>query len=231
MRIDILSIFSENYFAPLNDSIVKRAQESGVVQIGYRNLRDYTDDLHRTVDDRPYGGGPGMVFKLEPLYNAITDIKREESVLICPSPCGEVLCQSVIKDLLCYKHIIFICGHYEGIDDRINNLFPVREISIGDYVLTSGALASTVIIDAVVRQIPGVVGCGDSVLEDSFYDGLLDHPHYTRPAEFMGLRVPEVLLSGNHHEIAKWRKEKAEESTKRRRPDLWERYMKSKHIY
>lgn len=228
MRIDILSIFSEDYFAPLNDSIIKRAQDSGLVQIGYHNLRDYTEDFHRTVDDRPYGGGPGMVFKLEPLYKAITAIKREDSILICPSPCGEVLGQPVIKDLLCDKHIIFICGHYEGIDDRINDLFPVREISIGDYVLTSGALAATVIIDAVVRQIPGAVGCGDSVQEDSFYDGLLDHPHYTRPSEFMGLKVPDVLLSGDHQAIVQWRKMKAEENTRLRRPDLWQRYINSK---
>lgn len=224
MKIDILSIFGQDYFNPLNDSIIKRAQSESIVEIEYRNLRDYTDDPHRTVDDRPYGGGPGMVFKPEPLYRAIADIKTDRTHVIYPSPRGELLSQSVVNDLLEYDELLFICGHYEGIDDRLFSLFTIREISIGDYVITSGALASMVIIDAVVRQIPGAVGCRDSVTCDSFFDGLLDHPHYTRPADFMGLTVPDVLLSGNHEQIEQWRRTQAEELTMKMRPDIWKKY-------
>ncbi len=224
MKIDILSIFSETYFAPLQESIIAGAQNKKIVSITYTNLRDYTTDPHRTVDDRPYGGGPGMVFKPKPLYDAVVDLKKEDTIVICPTPNGKVLSQTVIDDLVKKKHLLFICGHYEGIDDRIRSIFSPLEISIGDYVLTSGAMASMVIVDAVVRQIPGVLGCGDSVKNDSFYNGLLDHPHYTRPAEFMGLSVPDVLLSGNHKEIDDWRFSESVRLTKKNRPDLWKKY-------
>lgn len=229
MKIDIISIFDNSYFAPLDDSILKRAQNNEIITIGYHNLREYTTDIHRTVDDRPYGGGPGMVFKPEPLYKAIEAIKQDNSTLIYPSPAGELLSQQLISELVTLDHLVFICGHYEGIDARIKHLFNIREISIGDYVLTSGSLASIVIIDAVVRQIPGVVGCEESVPNDSFFSTLLDHPHYTRPAEFMGIKVPEVLLSGNHSEIEQWRLQEAERITKKNRPDLWKKYKKEIH--
>ncbi|MDX9702659.1 MAG: tRNA (guanosine(37)-N1)-methyltransferase TrmD [Candidatus Auribacterota bacterium] len=226
MRIDILSIFTDSYFAPLQDSILKRAQEQNLISILYHNLRDYTTDFHKTVDDRPYGGGPGMVFKPEPLYKAIRDIAKDGCTMIMPSPEGTVLGQDTVKKLAVQPHLFFICGHYEGIDARISDLFPIEKISIGDYVITSGSLATMIIIDAVVRQIPGVVGCGESVEQDSFYSGLLDHPHYTRPAEFMGLKVPEVLLSGNHKEIEQWRFEQSQSLTKSKRPDLWLKYIR-----
>jgi len=225
MKIDILSIFCDSYFAPLRESIIKKAQDNGFIDITYHNLRDYTVDAHRTVDDRPYGGGPGMVFKPEPLYKAITDIRKDNCTIIYPSPRGEMLSQPVIDDLLCESHLFFICGHYEGIDDRITKLFPLREISIGDYVITSGALATMVTLDAIVRQIPGVLGCDESVKYDSFYHGLLDYPSYTRPAVFMDLRVPDVLLSGNHDAIKNWRLREAENTTEKNRPDLWEKYI------
>ncbi len=224
MRIDILSIFSETYFSPLQESIISSAQNKEIVSIGYTNLRDYTTDPHKTIDDRPYGGGPGMVFKPEPLYKAVLDLKKEDTILICPTPNGRVLSQKLIDELVGLEHLLFICGHYEGIDDRIRGVFSPLEISIGDYVLTSGAMASMVIIDAVVRQIPGVLGCKDSVKNDSFYNGLLDHPHFTRPAEFMGLSVPEVLLSGNHKDIEDWRFSESVRLTKKNRPDLWKKY-------
>jgi len=224
MKIDILSIFSEVYFSPLQESIINGAQNKEIVSINYSNLRDYTTDSHKTVDDRPYGGGPGMVFKPEPLHRAIVDLKKEGAILICPTPNGRILSQELIDELVGLEHLIFICGHYEGIDDRIRVIFSPLEVSVGDYVLTSGAMASMVIIDAVVRQIPGVLGCQDSVKNDSFYNGLLDHPHYTRPAEFMGLGVPEVLLSGNHKDIEEWRFAESVRLTKKNRPDLWEKY-------
>jgi len=228
MKVDILSIFGESYFAPLRESILKKAQDKGVVEITYHNLRDYACDPHRTVDDRPYGGGPGMVFKPEPLYRAITDICKEACLIVYPSPRGELLSQNVIDDLRKESRLFFICGHYEGIDDRIAQLFALREISIGDYVITSGALASMVILDAVIRQIPGALGSDESAKCDSFYAGLLDYPSYTRPAEFMGLKVPDVLLSGNHEEIAQWRLNQSENITKKNRPDLWIKYNDGK---
>lgn len=224
MRFDFLSIFDSGYFAPLQESILKRAQQNGFLSIEYHNLRDYTDDPHRTVDDRPYGGGPGMVFKPEPLYKAIKDIYDDESLLVYPSPAGELLSQSLIGKLLEYPRIVFICGHYEGIDDRIKKIFPIKEISIGDYVITSGALASMVIADSAVRQLPGVLGSDESAKQDSFYNGLLDTPHYTRPASFMGYDIPDVLLSGNHKQIQAWRFEEAKRVTKKNRPDLWIKY-------
>lgn len=231
MRIDILSIFTDSYFAPLQDSMIKRAQEQETVSIHYHNLREYTTDFHRTVDDRPYGGGPGMVFKPEPLYKAFTDIARPGCTMIMPSPSGKLLDQDVVDDLKEKTDLFFICGHYEGIDARILDLFPVEEISIGDYVITSGSLAAMVIIDAVVRQLPGVLGCDQSAQQDSFYNGLLDHPHYTRPPEFMGYEVPQVLLSGNHKEIEQWRIKRAEVLTQAKRPDLWKKYLeKREHI-
>ena len=225
MRVDILSIFPDSYFAPLQDSILKRAQDQEYIAIQYHNLRDYTTDFHRTVDDRPYGGGPGMLFKPEPLYKAIENIATPDCTMIMPSPDGALLDQSMVENLANRTHLFFICGHYEGIDDRISNLFPIEKVSIGDYVITSGSLAAMVIIDAVARHIPGVVGCGDSVEQDSFYNGLLDHPHYTRPAEFKGLKVPEVLLSGNHKEIDEWRLKQAKLRTQAIRPDLWLKYI------
>ena len=225
MIIDILSIFPDSYFAPLQDSILKRAQDQECISIHYHNLRNYTTDFHKTVDDRPYGGGPGMLFKPEPLYKAIKDLAKPGSTMIMPSPDGSLLNQNLVDNLANQKQLFFICGHYEGIDDRISHLFPIEKVSIGDYVITSGSLAAMVIIDAVVRHIPGVVGCEESVVQDSFYNGLLDHPHYTRPSEFMGLKVPDVLLSGNHKQIDQWRIDQAKLRTKNIRPDLWLKYI------
>lgn len=223
MKIDVLTLFPGMFDGPLSDSIIKRAQNNGAVEIQLTDIRDFAKDKHRTVDDRPFGGGAGMVFQPEVLYEAITSIPREPNTrVILTSPQGQVFNQQLALELSKESHLVIICGHYEGIDERVRELLVTDEISIGDYVLTGGELPAMVMIDAVVRQIPGVVGKEESVVEDSFYQGVLDYPHYTRPAEFRGMKVPEVLLSGNHAEIARWRRRQALERTFFRRPDLLE---------
>jgi tRNA (guanine37-N1)-methyltransferase len=225
MRIDIITIFP-NMFGPiLNESIVKRAQHKGKVRISVCDLRDHTLDKHRKVDDRPFGGGSGMVMTPEPIFNAVKKLKSQSPkvtkphvVLLCPQ--GKKFNQNTAKKLAKKKHLILICGHYEGVDERVRQELVDEEISIGDYVLTGGELPAMVLVDAVVRLIPGVLGDKNSLNFESFEGNLLEYPHYTRPANFKGLCVPSVLLSGDHKNIEIWRKKEAIKRTKQRRPDL-----------
>lgn len=224
MRIDIITVVPELLASPLNESILKRAQESGHAEIYVHNLRDYTDDKRRTVDDYPFGGEAGMVMKIEPVYRCIEKLKSERDYdeIIFTSPDGITYNQHEANRLSLMKNIIILCGHYKGIDYRIREHLVTREISIGDYVLTGGELAACVIADSVVRIIPGAIGDEASALTDCFQDNLLAPPVYTRPAEFNGWKVPEVLLSGNFAEIEKWQDEQAWSRTKALRPDLIE---------
>ena len=222
MRIDIITVVPELLASPLNESILKRAQESGHAEIYVHNLRDYTDDKRRTVDDYPFGGEAGMVMKCEPVFRCIEKLKSERDYdeIIFTSPDGITYNQHEANRLSLMKNIIILCGHYKGIDYRIREHLITREISIGDYVLTGGELAACVIADSVVRIIPGAIGDEASALTDCFQDNLLAPPVYTRPAEFNGWKVPEVLLSGNFAEIEKWQEEMAYIRTKELRPDL-----------
>ncbi len=222
MRIDILTVVPELLTSPLNESILKRAQQSGLAQIVVHNIRDYTEDRHRTTDDYPFGGEAGMVMKCEPIFNLIEKLQSERHYdeIIYTSPDGVTYNQQEANRLSTMENIIILCGHYKGIDYRIREHLITREISIGDYVLTGGELAACVIADSVVRVVPGAIGDEASVLTDSFQDDLLAPPIYTRPADFRGWRVPDVLLSGNFAAIDAWREEQAWERTKRLRPDL-----------
>jgi tRNA (guanine37-N1)-methyltransferase len=225
MKIDILTLFPEICRAPLSESMMKRAQESKIVDLRIHNLRDWTRDKHRIVDDAPFGGGQGMVMKPEPIFASVEDlkqsaIKNQQSKIILMSPPGRRLNQKMATDLSKESHLIVICGHYEGVDHRVIEHLVDLEISIGDYVLTNGAIAAVVLVDAIVRLLPGVLGHERSAVDDSFGAGSLEGPQYTRPAEFRGWKVPQVLLSGNHAEIAKWRIEEARKRTKQNRPDL-----------
>jgi tRNA (guanine37-N1)-methyltransferase len=220
VQIDLLTpipAMAEGYLA---QSMMKRAREKGLVRMEVRDLRDWTTDRHRTVDDTPYGGGPGMVMKVEPIDRALRDLRTEASRVIFLSPQGTPLRQATARRLAGERHLIFLCGHYEGVDQRVCDHLVDEEISIGDYVLTNGVLPALVVIDAVVRLIPGVLGDGESAAQDSFGSNLLDHPHYTKPAEYRGWQVPPVLLSGDHGAIARWRAGEALRRTRERRPDL-----------
>lgn len=219
MRIDIITLFPD-MFAPLSESIIGRARKQGLIEINLVNLRDYTHDRRGTVDDVPYGGGPGMLMKPEPLFEAVEALRTPESLVVLTGPRGKRFDQTMARELTHESHIILICGHYEGVDERVREGLTDLEVSIGDYVLTNGNLAAMVIVDAVARLFPGVLGCDESSADESFSAGLLEYPQYTRPAEFRGMNVPEVLLSGNHAEIAAWRKRQAQELTRRLRPDL-----------
>ncbi len=221
MIIDILTLFPEA-FAPLQTSILKRAKENGLLEINVMNLRDFSKDKHKKCDDYPFGGGAGMLMTVQPLYDAIKSVFDENEKgckIIFPSPSGEVFSSKKAESLSHYDHLIFVCGHYEGVDERIFELFPIEQISIGDYVLTGGELPSMVIIDSLARFVDGVIS-KESLDNESFSNGLLEYPQYTRPQEFMGLSVPEVLVSGNHQEVEKWRKEQSIKRTKERRSDL-----------
>lgn len=225
MHIDILSLFPAYFQSPLNESILKRAQQRGLLEINLVDIRDFADNKHRKVDDRPYGGGPGMVMMPEPLCAAIGSVKAPGAKLIYLSPQGKVLTAAKSRELALHPHLILLCGHYEGIDQRVLETEEIEEISIGDYVLMSGCAAVLVVIEAVTRFIPGVLGNDQTTSEESFEEDasglrLLDCPHYTRPETFKGISVPEVLRNGNHQEIAKWRKAQAMEKTLRVRPDL-----------
>ena len=224
MRIDIITVVPELVASPLNESILKRAQEKGLVQIVIHNLRDYTFDRRRTVDDYPFGGEAGMVMKPEPIFRAIEQLQSERTYdeVIYTSPDGIQYNQHEANRLSTLENIIILCGHYKGVDQRVRDHLITREISIGDYVLTGGELAACIIADSVVRIIPGAIGNESSALTDSFQDNLLAPPVYTRPAEFRGWRVPDVLLSGNFAEIEKWQDDQAWERTRRLRPDLLE---------
>jgi tRNA (guanine37-N1)-methyltransferase len=220
MKLDILTLFPEICRAPLSESMMKRAQENKIVDLSIHNLRDWTSDKHHIVDDAPFGGGQGMVMKPEPIFAAVEQLRTPKAKIILMSPAGRRFDQSLAVDLRKESHLIIICGHYEGIDHRVVDHLVDLEISIGDYVLTNGAIAAVILVDAVVRLIPGVLGDEQSAADDSFSAGLLETPQYTRPAEFRGWKIPDVLLSGNHAEIAKWRKEQALKRTKQNRPDL-----------
>jgi len=223
MRIDILTIFPGMFRGPFEESIVKRAVEKGLVQIFLHDIRDYASDRHRTVDDYTFGGGQGMLMKPEPLFAAVGDVQSqapERGPVVLLTPQGRLFDQEVAVELARQERLIAICGHYEGVDARVHEHLATDGISIGDYVLSGGELAAMVVVDAVVRQIPGALGSPLSSADDSFAQGLLEHPQYTRPADFQGMSVPEVLLSGNHGEIARWRRQQSLLRTARRRPDL-----------
>jgi tRNA (guanine37-N1)-methyltransferase len=228
MEIEILSLFPQYFVGPFDESILKRAREKGLIDIRHIQIRDFAHDKHRKVDDRPYGGGPGMVLKPEPAVSAIRSVRRPESHVVYLSPRGELLSAAKCRSLSQISHLILLCGHYEGIDERVIIEEVDEEISIGNYVLTNGALAAIVLIDAMARFIPGVLGHPVAADEDSFESGLLDCPHYTRPEMFEGKGVPEVLLNGDHQKIADWRKEMAIELTAQMRPDLYQRYLDKK---
>ena len=222
MKIDVLTLFPGMFPGPLDESIIKRACESGRLRLGIHDLRDYTHDRHRTVDDRPFGGGPGMLMKPEPLFEAVEALRGEKTRVILTSPAGRLFRQEIARELAAEEHLLLVCGSYEGFDERVRQGLADDELSIGDYVLTNGALPAMVIIDSVTRLLPGVLGDDESSQDESFSGGLLEYPQYTRPAEFQGMTVPEVLLSGDHAAIEKWRREQAEVQTRQRRPDLLE---------
>ena len=223
MKIDVLTLFPAMFAGPLDESIIKRAREAGRLDLAIHNLRDYAHDRHKTVDDRPFGGGPGMLLKPGPIFEAVECLAREGTRVILVSPAGRPFSQAIAREMAAVEHLLMVSGHYEGFDERVREQLADDELSIGDYVLTNGALPVMVIIDAVTRLLPGVLGDAESAQVDSFSQGLLEYPQYTRPAEFRGLKVPEVLLSGNHAEIARWRAEQARLRTAERRPDLLEK--------
>ncbi len=224
MKIDIITIFPKVFGLILGESIIKRAQKKGLLNIVVHDLREHSKDKHRKIDDRPFGGGPGMVFKPEPIFAAVKSIKSKlkgkKSKVILLTPQGQTLNQKISQKLSKCKNLILICGHYEGIDERVREHLVDEEISIGDYVLTGGELPAMVLVDTVVRLIPGVLGDKDSVKSESFCHGLLEYPQYTRPADFKENKVPKVLLSGDHQKIAQWRKQQAYKVTKKKRPEL-----------
>jgi tRNA (guanine37-N1)-methyltransferase len=223
MRFDIITIFPEMFHSVFSGGIIKKAQEKGLLQVVVHNLRDYTADKHRQVDDRPFGGGEGMVFKPEPIFAAVESIRRTSTAPVyLLSPQGRRLDNRLARDMARRRQVILICGRYEGVDERVSQSLVTEEVSIGDYVLTGGEPAAIVILDAVSRFVPGVVGKKDSVEQDSFSRGLLDYPHYTRPRDFRGMKVPQALFSGDHRRIAAWRRKKALEKTWLKRPDLLE---------
>ena len=221
MKIDILTLFPEMFKGPFSESIIKRAQEKNLVKVKIHSLRNWTKDKHKTVDDHPFGGGVGMILMIEPIYKAIKELKKKDSKVILLTPQGKVFKQKTSKRLSKEKHLIFICGHYEGIDERVRKYLVDEEVSIGDYVLTGGELPAMVVVDSIIRLIPKVLSKKEATKFDSFSNkNLLEYPQYTRPANFKGWQVPEVLLSGNHKKIKDWRKKKAIEKTKKIRPDL-----------
>ncbi len=222
MKIDILSLFPEMFEGPFGHSIIKRACNAGILDITVTNPRDYAQDKHRIVDDTPYGGGAGMVMKPEPLFLAVEAIRhghvKAPIILLCPG--GERFTQDKARKLASYDALILICGHYEGVDERVRKYLADEVLSIGDFVLTGGELPAMVVVDAIARMLPGVLGHSESAVQDSFYDGLLEYPQYTRPNDFRGLKVPEILLSGDHAKIARWRRKQSLYNTLHRRPDL-----------
>jgi tRNA (guanine37-N1)-methyltransferase len=223
VRFDIVTIFPRMFEAPLSEGVVARAVARGVVTVAVHDLRDFTTDRHRVVDDVPFGGGPGMVLKPEPLFEAVDAIRRahgDPDAVVLTSPQGSRFTQGVAERLRTRRHVVFLCGRYEGVDDRVRAHLATEELSIGDYVLSGGELPALVMLDAIARLVPGVVGDAESVEHESFARGLLDHPQYTRPADYRGWTVPDVLLSGHHGRIAEWRKREALRRTLERRPDL-----------
>jgi len=241
-RFDIITVFPELFTGVLDCGIIRRARQSGIVDIRLVNLRDFTSDRHRSVDDRPFGGGEGMVFMPGPLFEAVESCRASYAsgdgtaaegaggggeaaggTVVFLTPQGRIWSQEMAEEFATFSHLILICGRYEGVDQRVIDYLVDREVSIGDYILTGGEIPAMALLDSVVRLLPGALGCGESAVNESFSTGLLDYPQYTRPAEFRGYAVPEVLLSGDHAKIGKWRREKALEKTKRVRPDLLDR--------
>ena len=225
MRIDILTLFPDMFAGPLDESIIRRARTAGILDLRIHNLRDWTHDRHRTVDDTPYGGGPGMVLKPEPIFEAVEALRMDgggPAKVILTSPSGRVFRQALAMELAETPRLILVCGSYEGFDERVREHLADDELSIGDYVLTNGALPAMVVVDAITRLLPGALGDATSAIEESFSEGLLEYPQYTRPADFRGWSVPEMLLSGNHAAIFRWRHQQALRRTAERRPDLWE---------
>ncbi|MBM4155000.1 MAG: tRNA (guanosine(37)-N1)-methyltransferase TrmD [Lentisphaerae bacterium] len=220
LQVDVITIFPGMLEGFLGESMLKRAARAGHVEFRTIHLRDFTHDRHRTTDDRPYGGGPGMVMKPEPVFEAVESVRRPDSRVILMTPQGRRFDQAMARELAGATHLVFVCGHYEGVDERIRTGLATDEISIGDYVLTNGVLPAAVVIDSVVRLRPGVLGGEGATVEESFSDGLLEYPQYTRPPEFRGLRVPEVLVSGDHEAVRRWRRTMSIERTAQRRPDL-----------
>ena len=225
MRIDLLTTFPAMFEAVFGASIIKRAQEAGIVELAVHDLRRWTTDRHHTTDDQPYGGGVGMVMKPEPFFTAVEDLRcmveagcREETILLCPQ--GRPFDQAVARQLAARDHLLLLCGHYEGVDERVREHLCTQALSIGDYVLTGGELPAMVVVDAVVRLLPGALGAEEGASQDSFAEGLLEYPHYTRPGDFRGWRVPEMLLSGNHEQIRKWRRKESLRRTRTLRPDV-----------
>jgi len=226
MKVDVLTLFPRMFSGPMDESILGRARETGRLDLKVHDLREWTHDRHKTVDDTPYGGGPGMVLKPEPLFEAVEALKAASEVpmrVILLTPGGRVFTQAVARELSTLPAMLLVCGSYEGFDERVRKHLVDDEISVGDFVLTNGALPAMVVIDAVTRLLPGVLGDDASSEDESFSRGLLEYPHYTRPVEFRGWRVPDILLSGNHAAIAKWRRAEASRRTADRRPDLWEK--------
>ena len=226
IRFDILSIFPEMFSSPFDCSLIKKARDNGLIEIAMHDIRSYAEDKHRMTDDAPYGGGGGMVMKVEPVARALDHLEagKEGTHVVLMTPQGERFDQKIAGELALQTRIILICGHYEGFDERIRTHLVDREISIGDYVLTGGELSAMVVVDAVARLVPGVLGNSESVSLDSFAMGLLEHPHYTRPDEYRGWKVPDVLLSGNHREITAWRRRESLRRTLTRRPDMLEEF-------
>lgn len=222
IRFDILSVFPEMFESPFQFSLLKKAQERGLIEISLHNIRDHALDKHRMTDDTPYGGGCGMVMKVDPIDRALTAVKldKEGALVVLLTPQGERFSQHLAAELASFSQLILICGHYEGVDERVRQNLVDREISIGDYVLTGGELSAMVLVDAVSRLIPGVLGNSESTTSESFTMGLLEYPQYTRPADYKGWKVPDVLVSGNHREIDLWRKKESLRKTMTRRPDL-----------
>jgi tRNA (guanine37-N1)-methyltransferase len=221
MRIDILSIFPEMFASPFECSLLQKAREKGLIEIMIHDIRHYAEDKHHMTDDAPYGGGGGMVMKVEPIDRALSFLNLLEGTpVILMTPQGETFNQDMAEELASFERLVLICGRYEGVDERVRIHLATREISIGDFILTGGEMSAMMIVDSVARLVPGVLGNSDSAVHDSFSTGLLEHPHYTRPSEYSGWKVPEVLLSGNHREIDAWRRRESLRRTRLRRPDL-----------
>jgi tRNA (guanine37-N1)-methyltransferase len=220
MRIDILTIFPGIFESPLRESLLGRALEAGILDVRVHDIRDVTSDKHRQVDDEPYGGGPGMVMMAEPVFAAVESLGQGAKRVILLSPAGRRLDQGLVRELAAEPWVVLVCGRYEGVDERVVEGLRAEEISIGDYVLSGGEVPALVVLEAVTRLVPGVVGKEESLERESFEDGILDHPHYTRPKDFRGFRVPDVLLSGDHAKVERWRREAALDKTRRNRPDL-----------
>lgn len=228
MKIDILTLFPE-MFSALKSSILGRAEKKGILEITTVNIRDYTMDKHNRADDYPFGGGVGMLMMAEPIFRSLEAVEAQKKKIVYMSPKGKILCRKTVERLAEEKELVVLCGHYEGIDQRVLDAWDIEEVSIGDYILTGGEPAAMVLIDSVCRMIPGVLGDMDSAKDESIYSGLLEHPQYTKPRDFRGMKVPEVLLSGHHLNIHLWQYEQSLAITKEKRPDLFEKYCKTEH--